>query len=343
MKKSALCLVVTALLTACSPGTERKEDTPISDIGDLLAGNTLRAVESLAPELDTLIASDAEIEILASGFTWSEGPVWVPSLDAILFSDVPENIVYKWSEVDSLTEYLNPSGYTGEEPEIEGANGLALDAAGNLILCQHGDRRLARMNAPLDTPAVQYETIIAAYEGRRFNSPNDLTLSSGGTIYFTDPPYGLKDEKQKELDFQGVYKLDPKGSLELLVDSLTFPNGIALSPDEQTLYVAVSDPKKARYYAYDVDTNGRITGGRILLDVTAMMGNANPGLPDGLKVHPSGNLFATGPGGVLVITPEGQHIGTIRTGESTANCGFNEDYSVLYMTADMHLMRVRLR
>lgn len=342
MKKITFSLILASIIAACSTSSQ-KNDKPVSSENPL-SGNkyeTTGSIERLDPRMDTFIAENAEIEILASGFTWSEGPVWIPALNAVVFTDVPKNIAHKWDETNGLSEYLNPSGYTGKAENKEGANGLLLDLDGRLVLCQHGDRRLARMNAPLNSPEENYETIVAKYNGKRFNSPNDVTINSKGDLFFTDPPYGLKDDDEKELDFQGVYKIDTAGNLSLLIDSLSKPNGIALSPDETTLYVAVSDPEKAKYYAYDLDENQNITDGRVLLDVTSLL-EKKKGLPDGLRVHDSGTLFATGPGGVLVISPKGEHLGTILTGQPTANCTFNEDKSALYMTANMHLMRIKL-
>lgn len=306
---------------------------------------TTDSVERLDSAINSLIPVGAEIEILASGFEWSEGPLWLESQNALIFTDVPTNKVWKWTEKDSLSVYLEPSGYQGDEEgkKEPGANGLGLDLKGNLILCQHGNRQIARMKSTLDDPTPDYEAIVSAFEGKKFNSPNDLVVHSKGDIYFTDPPYGLDEWNTKELDFQGVYRVDPSGKLTLQVDSLSRPNGIGLSPDEKTLYVAQSDPEKARYYAFDLDEKGNVISGKVLLDVTALVGEDRKGLPDGLKVDKKGNLFATGPGGVLVISPEGKLMGTILTGEGTANCAFNGDQSFLYMTADMYLMRISLR
>ena len=226
---------------------------------------------------------------------------------------------------------------------IFGGSYLILDQEGRLVLCQHGDRRLARMNASLTTPDTSFVTIVDQYENKRFNSPNDVVQSSSGDYYFTDPPYGLAGQDEdslKEQAHNGVYKLSTDGTLTLLTDELTRPNGITLSPDEKTLYVANSDPDMALWMAYDLTEEG-IENGRVLLDVTDMIGELRKGLPDGLKVNDDGVLFATGPGGVLVITPEGKHIGTIMTEFKTANCAFNSDKTALYMTTDDYLTRLK--
>lgn len=337
--KKIYLILSTLVLVACS-GTEQSNQSLENKF------EQTGSIERLDPQMDQLIADSAVIEILASGFSWSEGPVWVPTLNSLLFSDIPKNTVYQWNETDSLSVYLRPSGYTGSDPGEEGwelgSNGLLINRENQLILCQHGDRRLVRMAGAMDDPKEVYEPIADQYEGKRFNSPNDVAMTSGGDFFFTDPPYGLQEDDTKELDFQGVYKVDTTGVVTLQVDSLTRPNGVALSPDEKTLYVAVSDPERAKYYAYDLDEDFNVVGGKVLLDVTSLITRGLPGLPDGLKVDNNGNLFATGPGGVLVISPEGKHLGTILTGQRTANCAFNEDKTILYMTAHMHLMRVKL-
>jgi gluconolactonase len=325
-------------LAGCAGLPERPSAAQAENTGT--AYETVGHIERLDPELDDLIPPDAVIERLASGFTWSEGPVWVRSGNYLLFSDIPNNVVYKWKEGAGLEEFLKPSGYTGLTPRggEPGANGLALDSRGRLILCEHGDRRITRLEKDGS------KTVLARYfQWRRFNSPNDLVFKSNGDLYFTDPPYGLpqgNEDPAKELGFNGVYRLSPDGAITLLTSELTYPNGIAFSPDEKTLYVAVSDPDEAIWVAYDVLPDGNIGEGRIFFDATHMV-NRKKGLPDGLKVDKSGNIFATGPGGVLVFSPQGRHLGTINTGEATANCGWGNDGSVLYITADNHLLRIR--
>ena len=298
-------------------------------------------IERLDPALDQLLAPHATIEKLASGFEWSEGPVWVKRGDYLLFSDVPNNIVYRWVPSVGTSEFLFPSGYTGSKNRggEPGSNGLTLDKQGRLVLAQHGDRQIGRLekNGKVK-PLAQF------YQGRRFNSPNDLVYHSNGDLYFTDPPYGLEKnnaDPAKELNFNGVFRLTPKGKVHLVTQDLSFPNGIALSPDEETLYVAISDPKRPVIMAYALTEEGRAWNERVFFDTSKLM-PGRKGLPDGLKVDKQGNLWATGPGGVLVISPDGKHLGTINTGEATANCAFGgKDGSVLYITADMYLCRVQ--
>jgi gluconolactonase len=307
------------------------------------SGETFGTLEVNDPRFFTLIELTSPIQKLASGFDWSEGPVWIKQGGHLLFSDVPANTVYRWKEGEGMSVYLRPSGYTGKEPRggEPGSNGLTVDAQGRLVLCEHGDRRVGRIERN-----GRHVTLADRFNGKRFNSPNDLAYKSNGDLYFTDPPYGLEknvDDPRKEIPFQGVYRLKPNGEVTLLTDQMSRPNGIAFSPDEKTLYVANSDPKRAVWMAYDVQPDGTIANGRVFFDATSMVGPAKKGLPDGLKVDMAGNLFATGPGGVLVFTPDGKHLGTINTGEATANVGWGGDGSMLYITADMYLCRIQTK
>ncbi len=306
---------------------------------------TLGSIERLHPDLDKILPPNAIIEVLGEGFDWSEGPVWVPKGKYLLFSDIPPNKIMKWKEGEGVSLYLTPSGYTGEgnysgEP---GSNGLLLDAKGRLILCQHGDRRIARMDAPMNDPKPVFTSLAEYWEDKRFNSPNDAVLHSSGAIYFTDPPYGLPDQagdKSRENKYCGVYRLNPDGHVELLEETLSRPNGIALSPDEKTLYVANSYPRKAIWMAYDIDKNGKLTGSKVLYDATSEA-KLEKGLPDGLKVDKKGNIFATGPGGVWIFNSQGTILGKIRTGQATSNCALGNRGKELYITADMYLLRVK--
>jgi gluconolactonase len=293
-------------------------------------------IERLDPALDKLIAPDAKIEVLASGFNWSEGPVWREN--GIVFSDVPENTVFGWKEGDKAANVvLKPSGSLSD-PAGQGSNGLALDAAGNLVLCQHGERRVARLEKD-----DSFTSLADKYDGKRFNSPNDLVIAKDGMIYFTDPPYGLKKGgAAAELAFHGVYSVTPAGKVSLLISDIAFPNGIALSPDQKTLYIAISDPKHTRLCAYDLQADGSAKNGRVFFDAQNLKSKERKGGCDGMKVDTEGNIWTTGPGGVLVISKEGKHLGTILTGQATANCAFGgEDRGTLYITADMFLLRVR--
>jgi gluconolactonase len=305
---------------------------------------TIGQIVSLDPAFDALIDKSAEIEVLADGFKWSEGPAWIKNGGYLIFSDVPQNTIFKWKEGEGLSEFLKPSGYTGRgkysnEP---GSNGLTISLDGHIIACEHGDRRVSIM----PTEGGGKVTLAARHAGKRFNSPNDVVQKSNGDIYFTDPPYGLpKYEKDptRETPIFGVYRISKSGTTTLLVNDLERPNGLAFSPDESILYVAQSDPNKAYIMAYPVLKNGILGKGKIFFDATPMAKQGLKGLPDGLKIDEKGNLFATGPGGVLVISPTGKLLGRIDTNQPTANCGWGDDGSTLYMTANMYLCRIKTK
>ena len=311
---------------------------------NLSGQQTIGSIEILSPKMSALVDVDAGIEVLATGFQWAEGPVWVPELNGILFTDVPNNRAYLWTEKDGLQLFLNPSGMTNHAPHStnEGANGLTLDSAGNLILCQHGNRAVSKLKSwSFDSP--DYEVLVDHYQGKWLNSPNDLDYNKDGVLFFTDPPYGLKDQDQdsiKELNFNGIYKWSSVNGIELLDKSLLRPNGIALSEDEKIVYVGNSDSRNSIIVAYDLVDNG-LKNRRVFFDGNEMMKKRN-GLFDGLKVHSSGVVFATGPGGVLVIDKDGFHLGTIMPGKKTANCGFDLKEEYLYLTSTDVLARVKL-
>jgi len=298
------------------------------------------SVERLSPAFDALVAPGTPMEKLADGFTWSEGPTWLKRDGALVFSDVPKNRAYRWSERDGVSVFLEPSGYTGSALQFRepGSNGLTTDAAGHLYLCQHGDRRISRLDGKKFTPFAEF------FNGRRFSSPNDLVFARDGRLFFTDPPYGhalLDASPLKEIMFNGVYVRRTDGSVGLVTSKLTFPNGIGLSPDEKTLYVAVSDPKGPVIMAFELAPDGSAGRGRVFFDAAPLARPDRPGNPDGLKVDARGNVWATGPGGVLVIAPDGTHLGTLVTGQPTGNCAWGDDGSTLYITSNHDLVRIR--
>jgi len=331
MHKSLATLVgVTTMLSCMGDEPAVEELTPVSY-------PTTGSIERLDPRLDAIVPQDAVIEVLSEGHEWVEGPVWVPELQSILYSDIPNNAVYRWSEGEEASLWLQPAGFTGAIPREgeSGSNGLALDAEGKLVLAQHGDRRLARMEAPWGAPAPRFETLVGEYEGNRFNSPNDVAPRANGDLYFTDPPYGLQGgNEEKELDFQGVYRLAASGSLTLLTDELSRPNGIAFSPDQSILYVANSDgANQPVVMAYDVESDGGISNGRVFFESWG----------DGMAVDQEGNVYVTGPrGGVLIINADGEHLGTLLAPPRTSNATFGEDGSTLFVTANTRLVRIRL-
>ncbi len=324
MRRSWLLLAFAALVPA-------QDTTNFPALGEVVR---------MDPRLDRLIPKDARIEVVASGFLWAEGPVWIKDGGYLLFSDIPRNSVMKWKEGEGVSLWMKPSGYTGVadyggEP---GSNGLLLDPQGRLVFCEHGDRRISLLY-----PDGGKQTLVDSYQGKRLNSPNDAVYHRNGDLYFTDPPYGLPkrwDDPRRELDFCGVYRLSKDGKLTLLTKEMTRPNGIAFSPDYKTLYVAQSDPEAALWKAFPLKEDGTLGPGRVFYDVTEFVGKL-PGLPDGMKVDREGNVFATGPGGVYVFTPKGELLGRISTGEATANCAWGDDGSMLYLTADMYLCRIK--
>jgi gluconolactonase len=309
---------------------------------------TTGSVDQLSPELDRIIAPGTLPEILAEGFEWSEGPLWLPEQKKVIFSDVPNNSIFEWSERNGLKLYLKPSGYTDTIPRggETGSNGLILDRNGQLVLCQHGDRRMARMRAPLDAPAPDFETIAGTWEGKRFNSPNDAIMSSAGNLYFTDPAYGMEfryDDPRREMDFTGVFLVTPDGNVTLQTDRLSAPNGIDLSPDEKKLYIANSGGSSGlKWMVYDLAEDGSLQNERLFYDAAPASDSLSGG-PDGFVVRNDGIIFATGPGGVWILTPDGEHLGIIRTGQATSNCTLDSENRYLYITADMYLMRIRLK
>ncbi|HJZ39640.1 MAG TPA: SMP-30/gluconolactonase/LRE family protein [Bacteroidales bacterium] len=306
------------------------------------------SVERFSPLLDDIIPPGELPEIIAEGFEWTEGPLWIPGLDILIFSDIPENSVFQWSETAGLKLYLKPAGYTDtiSRGGETGSNGLLLDKQGRLILCQHGDRRIARMDAPIDNPGPQYITLVDNWQGKRLNSPNDAVFNSQGDLFFTDPPYGMEhwfEDPKRELKFTGVYKLTAAGTLILLTDKMTAPNGIGLSPDETRLYVANSGMgDQAFWMEFGIKKDGSLDNGRMFHQPSGEK-KAETGAPDGLKVRKDGIIFATGPGGVWIFSPNGEHLGTVKTGQATSNCTLDTEGRYLYMTADMYVMRIRLK
>ncbi len=303
-----------------------------------------QVLEILDPRMEILISKNAKIEILADGFGWAEGPVWIPELNGVLFSDVPNNKAYLWTEKKGLSLFLYPSGMTNHAPNNKsaGSNGLGLDSDGNLILCQHGDRSISRLNSWFfEEP--KYDVLVDHFNGKWLNSPNDLVFDKQGSIYFTDPPYGLRngdEDDLKELNFNGVFKWSAREEVKLVEKNMSRPNGIALSLDEKTAYVANSDPANDVIMAFDVLEDGFLNG-RIFFDGN-ILSQTREGLFDGLKMHSSGIIFATGPGGVLLLDSMGVHLGTIMPGKKTANCSFDKDEQYLYLTSTDVLARVKL-
>ena len=293
-------------------------------------------IERLDSRLDALIPLDANVQKLASGFTFTEGPVWDKRSDVLYFSDVRDNTIYSWSEDEGVNVFIQPVFAEETDHPSVGSNGLTLDREGRLILMEHGYRRVSRLEAN-----GERTTLIDNYRGNRLNSPNDVAWHTNGWLYFTDPPYGmpgLENDPARELNYNGIYRLSPEGEIQLLERNQTRPNGLVFSPDEETLYVANSDAENKVWYAYTV-IHGIIGNPRIFYDVNDQ---SSEGAADGMKVDTEGNLFATGPGGVWVFDPDGTHLGTIKPDEVPANVAWGDGGSTLYMTARTGLYRVKL-
>ncbi len=338
MKTASSLLLITVTLYAAAflspPGLQSfgQEASPVPE----------NNIERLDPRINTIIPTDAKLEKIADGFAWVEGPVWNKEGSFLLFSDIPNNAVFKWEEGKGASLFLKPSGYTGKESfsgKEPGSNGLTMDAKGNLVLAEHGDRRITRLDK------YGTKTVIAdRYDEKRLNSPNDLVFKSNGDLYFTDPPFGLPgtfDDPEKELPFQGVYRVSPDGEITLLTNEIKAPNGIAFSPDEKILYVTDVSPERPAWLAYDVNYDGTVSSGRVFHDAAEFV-KTEKGAPDGMKTDKRGNLFGAGPGGVYIFSPDGTLLGRIKTGVPTSNVSWGNDGSVLYITAGAAVYRIKL-
>ncbi len=328
----AFALITVGMLAACGGPAEEPAPEPEAMVDTAPVFEAAGTVDGL----DGLVAPDAVVEKLSEGFQFIEGPVWIGGAEdgSLLFSDIPADRVYEWSEQEGSSVFLDPVFL----PELEtngqgGSNGLTVDSEGRVVLCEHGNRRVARIE-----PDGTRITLADRYDGMRLNSPNDIVYHSSGAAFFTDPPYGLASEDAAELDWNGIYRLDVDGTVTLLADGQSRPNGIGLSPDEQTLYVANSDQEARIWMAYPVNEDLTVGEGSVLLDLTD---SEDAGVPDGFAVDTMGNLWASGPGGIAVISPEGELLGTVRPDEQPANAAFGNDGRTLYMTARTGLYRVR--
>ncbi|MEQ1676920.1 MAG: SMP-30/gluconolactonase/LRE family protein [Chitinophagaceae bacterium] len=339
-------LILAAFAAGCNSNKGPKKESMSEKGPQDTVYKTTGSFERFDPAFDAIVSKEAKAEIIAEGFEWSEGSLWIEKNNMLLFSDVPKNIIYKWTEEKGKEVYLTPSGFTGTTTESKepGSNGLTLDTEGHLVLCQHGNRKMARMDAPLDKPEAKFITLADKYDGKKFSSPNDAVFNSAGELFFTDPPYGLPkqaDDPAKETPWNGVYKVKKDGTVILLTDSITRPNGIALFPGEQRLLVASSDPDGPNWYVWDIKGDA-LTNGKIFYSA-AGYDTAWHGLPDGLRIDTKGNVYATGPGGVYFFNSEGKKLGLLRLENATSNCALSPDEKTLYITNDMYVLRVKLR
>jgi gluconolactonase len=313
----------------------------ISFLNATAAESPYARLESLDKRFDALIAPDAKIQKIADDLKWSEGPLWMAKSRTLLFSDIPRNVIMQWNADKGVSTFLERSGYTGAAPFTgyePGSNGLTFDLQGRLTLCQHGDRRISRREA--DGTMVP---LAVSFEGKKLNSPNDLVFDLQGNLYFTDPPFGLPkqfDDPGKELAFNAVFRVATDGKITAVATDLEAPNGLGFSPDYKTLYVANARASAPIWKAYPVRADGSLDKGRVFADSSALYKKGD-GVPDGLKVDVHGNVFATGPGGVLVYAPDGTLLGRILTGVPTANVAFGEDGTTLFITANHRVLRLR--
>ncbi len=296
------------------------------------------------PAMDAIVPKDWKIEKLAEGFGWAEGPIWVKSGGYLLFTDVPGNKMWKWSEKGGLEKFLDPSGAANPDMNVwreAGANGLAILDANTILLADTGNRGIQK----LDLKSRKKTPVAMSFEGKKFASPNDVARMKSGVLFFTDPPYGFKkfdDAAEIEIKFNGVYRMAKDGTVTVIEKELHRPNGVALSPDERTLYVTQSEPAKAIIMAYALDAAGNVTGKTLFHDATDLVAKDAPGLPDGLTVATDGTIFTSGPGGILVLSKDGKRLGRISNGKATANCKFGDDGKTLYLTSHNILARIRL-
>lgn len=336
------CLFVAFLLISCGgrgSDEKQKEESEYPKVGSWLV---------IDPELKAIVNTEARAEVIATGFDWSEGPLWLESENKLIFSDVPTNTIFQWKEGEGTSVYLKPSGYTGEVPRggEMGSNGLTLNREGQLVLCQHGNRQVAVMLAGLDEPKPDFLPLASGFKHMKFDSPNDAVFNSKGELFFTDPPYGLEqqtNDPKKEIRIQGVYMVGIDGEVRLATDDLTRPNGIAFLPDESTLIVANSDLQRPIWYVLDRMSDGSFAQPRVFYDASDEYDGSVPGLPDGLKVTQEGTVFATGPGGLWLFNQEGKLLGKYIVPDATSNCALSPDEKTLYITNDGQILRLRLK
>ncbi len=330
-------LLVTMLALAGASAMAAETTVPMTKIEE-------SRIDRWDPAMDAIVPRDWKIEKLAEGFGWAEGPIWVSKGNYLLFTDVPGNKMWKWSEKGGLEKFLDPSGAANPDPAIwreAGANGLAILDSKHILLADTGSRMIQK----LDLKTKKKTPVAQALDGKKLSSPNDVVKMKSGVLFFSDPPYGFRkfdDAPEKEIPFNGVYRVAKDGKVTVIEKELHRPNGVALSPDESTLYVAQSEPTKPVIMAYSLDKAGNVTGKKLFADFSDLVSKDAPGLPDGLAVAKDGTLFATGPGGVIVLNKDGKRLGRISNGKPTANCKFGEDGKTLFLTSHNILARIRL-
>ncbi len=355
LRRRLICCSALASLCLCASGCKNSPPPPAAtsqNATDQAVAVPLQ-VDRRDPAIDAIVPAGAQLERVATGFKWVEGPVWVG--DSLFFADIPSNSIRKWTPGEGVSIWLQPSGYRGSAPyggPESGTNGMTLDTQGRLTVAGHAQRDVLRFES-LD-PAQAPTVLVDSYQGKRLNSPNDLVYRSDGSLYFTDPPYGLPTQGDKDpikqLKVNGVYRIPhaldhaagapaDNAHLQLLISDLPRPNGIAFSPGEKYLYVDNSEPKKI-WMRYRVKPDGTLADPKLLYDATA---DTRLGGPDGIKVDVEGNIYGAGPGGVLILSPDGKALGTILIPERVANLTFaGPDRKTLYIAASSSLYRINL-
>ena len=360
--KQLKIIALTFVISACQSATniDRKNDSSfiLPDTNE-----TIGSVEIYHPQALNFITKKTLISVRGKGFSWVEGPVWIKEHNFLLFTDIPKNIIRKFDIENGTSVYLENVGFDKPSNKGPGANGLLVNKQNQLVMMRTGSRAIAVMDSDIKAPKNSFTTLASHYQNMQLNGTNDGVMHSDGSIYFTDPPIGLdfvfdnnsqlvaKDrhankvvnKRIQETPYAGIYRLSTSGELTLLNDTLTVPNGIGLSPDEKTLYVAVSDKKASAWFAFDVRENGTLTNKQKFYDTQHLIGKeGDQGYPDGMAVHSSGVIFATGPGGVWLFDQQGKVLAKIKTGLLTSNCTFSTDEQYLFITADDYLLSIPL-
>ncbi len=350
-------ITIGAVLIESSPNRNSLLPTVVEQVSAAEAPPTVPMnVERLDPALNLIVPAQPVLEKVATGpgFTWTEGPVWIPA-GYLLFAEIPSNSIRKWTPDDGVSVFMQPSGYKGSVPftgREPGSNGMTIDSHGRLTVAGHAQRDVWRLERV--DPKAKVTVLADTYQGKQLNSPNDLVYKSDGALYFTDPPYGLPkldSDPTKQLPFSGVYRVPgalaqkpgappDRAQLQLLVKDLPFPNGIAFSPDEKYLYVNNSQPKKL-WMRYTVNPDGTLTDAKLFFDATS---DQRSGAPDGMKVDQKGNVYSAGPGGVWIFSPEGKHLGTLDIPERVGNVAWGgADHKTLYVAASSSIYRIALQ
>jgi len=309
------------------------------DRADVSAATTVGYIERLDPAMDEIIDTNAVIEMLASGFGWAEGPVWLAGQHKLLFTDVKKHKIYEWTQENNLKVYLDLTDADADRP---GPSALLLNGAGELVMLRYGHGQVVKMKSPVSQPSTKFEIVADKYNGIAFNNTNDASYHVNGDMIMSDPPPPTETPSGERRNGPGLYRIDTRGQVQLITDSMSSPNGIAFSPDYRKIYVANADAKNAYWIVADVDEGGRISNGRTFFDATGYA-PATMGHPDGLRVNKKGIIFATGPGGIFIFSPEGKHLGTIKNNQFNTNCVFDHSEDTLFITAGSYLMRVVMK